>query len=82
MFNYMFKHSYAALVKTITIRDDVYRKLAIAKLKDESFSELFERLLSEAGSVEIVAKLRGRVEFSDKAKMLSEIERSRAERRQ
>jgi predicted CopG family antitoxin len=82
MFKYMFKHRYIALVKTITIRDEVYRKLASVKLKDESFSELFERLLSEAGSADVIAKLRGRVEFSDKPKMLSELKSFRAERRQ
>lgn len=81
MFNYMFKHNNTALVKTITIRDEVYKKLASAKLKDESFSKLFERLLAETSSVEVITKLRGRVEFSDKERMISELKSFRAERR-
>lgn len=73
------------MVKTLTIRDNVYKKLAARKAKDESFSELFERLLegSTANAVETLAKLRGTVEFKkgSKAAMLSEIAAKRNERR-
>lgn len=69
------------MVKTITIREEVYRKLLAVKSKGESFSELFERLLEGTDSVEILTRLRGCVEFRDKAKMLTEIKASRAERR-
>lgn len=33
------------MVKTITIKDNVYKKLIAHKWKDESFSDLFERLI-------------------------------------
>jgi len=69
------------LVKTITIRDEVYRELLVVKGESESFSELFERLVKGMNPVETLKKLRGCVEFRDKDKMLSEIYASRAERR-
>jgi len=69
------------MVKTITIRDEVYKKLLSVKKKDESFSELFERLTEGSGSVEILRRLRGTVEFRDKDKLLAEINAKRAERR-
>jgi len=69
------------LVKTITIRDEVYRRLVAVKRKDESFSELFGRLVEGANPVETLANLRGRVEFRDKERLLSEIHALRAERR-
>lgn len=69
------------MTKTLTIRDEVYNKLASVKKKDESFSELFERLVQGTSSVESLKMLRGSVEFRNKKKMLSEIEALRAERR-
>jgi predicted CopG family antitoxin len=69
------------LVKTITIRDEVYRKLLTVKKKDESFSELFERLAENKDPLETLTKLRATVEFREKKEMLSEIYSSRAERR-
>lgn len=69
------------LTKTITIRDQVYRKLLTVKRKNESFSKLFERLVEDVSALEALKKLRGCVEFRDKQKMLSEIQALRAERR-
>lgn len=69
------------MVKTITIRDEVYRKLLSAKKKDESFSELFERLAEDRDSVETLKRMRGTVEFREKEKLLAEINAKRAERR-
>lgn len=69
------------LVKTITIRDEVYRELLAVKGESESFSELFERLVQGMNPIETLRKLRGCVEFRDQDKMLSEIYASRAERR-
>jgi predicted CopG family antitoxin len=69
------------LVKTITIRDEVYRKLLTVKKKDESFSELFDRLAENKDPLETLTKLRATVEFREKKEMLSEIHSSRAERR-
>jgi len=69
------------LVKTITIREEVYKKLLAVKGKKESFSELFERLIEGMNPIETLKNLRGCVEFKNKEKILSEIYASRAERR-
>lgn len=69
------------MVKTITIREEVYRKLLTVKKKDESFSELFDRLAENKDPLETLSKLRASVEFRNKKEMLSEIYSSRAERR-
>lgn len=69
------------MVKTITIREEVYRKLLAVKKKDESFSELFDRLAESKDPLETLSKLRASVEFRRKKEMLSEISSSRAERR-
>jgi predicted CopG family antitoxin len=69
------------LVKTITIREEVYRKLLTVKKKDKSFSELFDRLAESKDPLETLSKLRASVEFRKKKEMLSEIYSSRAERR-
>jgi len=69
------------MAKTITIRDEVYRKLLKIKREDESFSELFERLAEDANPVDTLKRLRGCVEFRDKERMLGEIYAVRAERR-
>jgi len=69
------------LTKTITIRDEVYRKLLTVKGENESFSQLFERLVEGMSPLETLTRLRGCVEFKDKEKMLSEIHALRAERR-
>ena len=69
------------MVKTLTISDEVYRKLLAVKAKDESFSELLEKLAEGTKSVEVLTSLRGRVEFREKKKMLSDLSTARAERR-
>jgi predicted CopG family antitoxin len=71
------------MVKTITIRDEVYGKLLTIKGKEESFSELFDRLVKCTSPAETLKKLRGKVEFTDKEKetVLSELYSKRAEKR-
>jgi predicted CopG family antitoxin len=69
------------LTKTLTVRDEVYRKLLTVKKRDESFSRLFERLVENMSALETLKKLRGSVEFKDKEEMLSEIRAMRTERR-
>lgn len=66
------------MVKTITIRTSVYEDLIKVKKKDESFSELFERLLVEVRPIEALARLKGSMEFKNKKKMLSEIYEKRS----
>lgn len=69
------------MVKTITIRDEIYRKLLTVKRKDESFSELFDRLAENKDPLETLTKLRAKVEFREKEEMLSELHSLRTERR-
>jgi predicted CopG family antitoxin len=69
------------LVKTITIRDEIYRKLLTIKRKDDSFSELFDRLAENKDPIETLTKLRAKVEFREKEEMLSEMHSSRTEQR-
>jgi predicted CopG family antitoxin len=72
---------WSTMVKTITIRDEVYGKLRAVKGNNESFSELFDRLVEGTSHVETLNKLRGRVEFTDKEALLSELDSKRAEKR-
>ncbi len=52
------------MVKTITIKEDVFNKLTLQKGKDESFSDLFERLLeNQVNGIQTLRRLRGSVEF-------------------
>ena len=69
------------MVKTLTIRDEVYRKLLAVKTKEESFSELLEKLAEGTKSIEVLTSLRARVEFREKEKMMSDLSTARAERR-
>jgi len=69
------------LVKTITIREEVYKKLLEVKGEKESFSKLIERLVEGMNPVETLKNLRGCVEFKDRPKIISEIYSSRDERR-
>jgi len=48
---------------------------------DRSLSELFERLAEGMNPLETLTKLRGRVEFKEKEKMLSELHALRTEHR-
>ncbi|MEM3060952.1 MAG: antitoxin VapB family protein [Candidatus Bathyarchaeia archaeon] len=68
-------------MKTITIRDEVYRKLLKVKHEDESFSELFERLIESTNPIETLKRLRSCVEFRNKERLLFEIHTKRTERR-
>jgi predicted CopG family antitoxin len=71
------------MVKTITIRDEVYRKLLELKRKDESFSQLLDRLAECQDSRKILTQLRGPIDFApgEKEQILTEIAKKRAERR-
>ena len=67
--------------KTITIKESVYTDLINVKKEDESFSDLFERLIKSATPTEVLAKIKGSVKFKNKSKMLAEIYSKRAEMR-
>lgn len=73
------------MVKTITIKDDVYKKLIAQKRKDESFSDLFERLTENNlhSGIDALKKLRESIDFDKnvKEKILADIASKRSERR-
>ena len=65
--------------KTLTIKESAYKKLLLMKRKDESFSDLFERL--SKSNIEVLKKMRGCNTYEDKEKMLEEIYEKRKEKR-
>ena len=73
------------MVKTITIKYDVYKKLLAQKGKGESFSDLFERLVEQNlyGGNDALKNLKGSIEFDKKEKenILAEVASKRSERR-
>lgn len=69
------------MTKTLTTEDDVYKKLIAVKDPGESFSDLFSRLVEQGSSVEVLKKMRGKITFADKERMLSEISAHGEEKR-
>ena len=65
--------------KTLTISEDIYRKLLYIKKENESFDELLNRLARK--NLEILKELRGCMEFKSKEEMMKEIYEKRAEKR-
>ena len=64
----MFKASLNTVyaVKTITIKEEVLNRLSLQKAKDESFSDLFERLLNnQVSGILALKELRGSIEFNE-----------------
>lgn len=69
------------MVKTITIKDDVYERLRAIKGEERSFSEVLEELVEGSDPIEVLEKIRGSMKFENKEELLSEIRASRGERR-
>ena len=61
-------------MKKLTIRDEVYEKLSSMKREGESFSELFDRLVRDRSSVELLRSMRGTMEFDSPAEREALIE--------
>jgi predicted CopG family antitoxin len=64
----MFKASLNTVyaVKTITNKEEGLNRLSLQKGKDESFSDLFERLLNyQVGGILALKELRGSIEFKE-----------------
>jgi predicted CopG family antitoxin len=66
--------------KKITIKEEVYNKLAKRKREDESFSDLFERLIEREDTATVLDSLRGSVELTraEKEEILADIEDARS----
>ena len=73
------------IVKTTTIKDYVYKKLIAHKGKDESFSDLFERLIegNYHSGIDALKKWKEAIVFDkdDKDIILKDIASNRGERR-
>lgn len=70
------------MVKTITIKDEVYGLLRMIKRENESFSELLLRLIKSKEKnyyllLKSIKKLNLKLKKSEKKKFLEEIERER-----
>ncbi|MCZ7357006.1 MAG: antitoxin VapB family protein [Candidatus Methanoperedens sp.] len=65
--------------KTITIREDIYKMLLSIKGANESFSDLFERLIKSRKNIDKLKELRGSVEFRNKETLLKELSNKRKE---
>jgi len=65
--------------KTISIKEEVYRKLKALKRESESFSDLLDRLLDKHTSLAVLKNLRGSVKIEDKEDLLEEIYKRRGE---
>ena len=65
--------------KTLTIKESAYKKLLLMKRKDESFSDLFERL--SKSNIEVLKKMRGCNTYENKKEILREIYEKRKEKR-
>ncbi|HEC77290.1 MAG TPA: antitoxin [Thermoplasmatales archaeon] len=65
--------------KTLTIKEEVYKKLVAIKREDESFSDLLEKLSGK--DIAILRKLRGSINIKEKDEMIKDIYKRREERR-
>ncbi len=63
--------------KTISIKEEVYKKLVAMKRENESFSQLLNRLVNEQILNATLEKLRGIMEFEDSTSLIKEIEKRR-----
>jgi predicted CopG family antitoxin len=78
------KWTWVDMAKTLKIRDDVYERLAAIKGKDESFSQLIERLAERRGSLVLLKRIHGSNEFESAAEregLLRQATAKREERR-
>jgi len=66
-------------VKTITIREDVYKLLLSIKGTNESFSNFFERLIKSRSNIDKIKELRGSIEIKNKDMLFSELSEKRQE---
>ena len=57
MFKYCLRYNAFIMVKTLTIKESVFNKLISQKREDESFSDLFERLMdNQISGIELLRK--------------------------
>ena len=72
---FMFMHM---TTKTITIKEEIYNLLLSIKRKNESFSDLFERLVKRNDAIDILEKIKGTIDFGNTEELFREIKEKRA----
>ena len=65
--------------KTLTIKEDVYKKLVAIKREDESFSDLLDKLSGK--NVALLRKARRSIDIKEKDEMIKDVYKRRDERR-
>jgi len=65
--------------KTLTIKENIYKKLLLMKKDDESFSDLFERLSNN--NLNALRKMRGCNTYENKDELIKDIYKKRKEKR-
>ena len=65
--------------KTITIKEEVYNSLLSLKRKDESFSDLLDRLAKKENPLELLEHMAGTIDFGDTEELIEEIRSKRSE---
>ncbi|MHA1405906.1 MAG: antitoxin VapB family protein [Candidatus Heimdallarchaeaceae archaeon] len=63
--------------KTISIKEEVYNKLVAMKRKEESFSDLLNRLAESQKSDNILREIRGSIELDSAEEVIKEIREKR-----
>ena len=80
---YTHKHMFTCVIfmgtKTITIKEEVYNSLLSLKRKDESFSDLLDRLTRKENPLDLLEQMAGTVDFGDTKDLIDEIRSKRSD---
>lgn len=63
--------------KNIQVTDEVYERLNQLKRRNETFDDLFKRLVEKEDSLKILTKLQGTIDIPDKEKLVNKIYKKR-----
>lgn len=77
MFMFMFTYITIMVSKTITIKEDVYRRLKRIKRDGESFSDLLTRLSKNVSPIDKLLEMAGSIDFEDADGLKEDIRQKR-----
>lgn len=77
MFMFMFTYTTIMVSKTITIKEDVYRRLKRIKRDGESFSDLLTRLSKNVSPIDKLLEMAGSIDFEDADSLKEDIRKKR-----
>lgn len=77
MFMFMFTYTTIMVSKTITIKEDVYRRLKRIKRDGESFSDLLTRLSKNVSPFDKLLEMAGSIDFEDADGLKEDIRKKR-----